>query len=756
MLPVLLAATLIGSSASAVSVAQTDTAHCGVRAELDGRPRLAICRAAGSIDIDGERSEPGWRGAARIDLPYEVYPGNNRAAAVATSCFLAFDDDNLYVFCDAADPDPSGIRAFLTPRDEVEGQDRIGVILDPFNDNRRAFEFVVTPLGVQADGVFDQQQGRVDSSWDAIWRSAGRITDAGYSVEAALPFKSLRFPRAATVQTWGFYAWRVRLRSEEVETRSTPIDRGDSCLLCQAGLLTGFHDISPSRNLQLTPTLTGSRSDARVDFPAGSLDAGAVQLEPGLDARWGPTPDLSLAATVNPDFSQVEADVAQLDVNNRFTLFYPEKRPFFLEASELYATPLLAVFTRTIADPVFATKLSGKRGGTAVGVVMASDQINNLLLPANQGSSFVSLEMAATSAIARVRRDVGSSSTLGALYTGRQGAGYHNRVIGVDAFLRPLPPLTVRFQYLRSHTDYPDSLATAQRQTSLPFSGSATYAQANYESRTWRGQAQLRALDPGFRADAGFIEQVDVREVNLWGQRQFWGKGGGWVTRANLTGGFWNQWRSDGLLTEKVFWGNFLYFGPGLLRIFVDYQRRSEFFEGETYSLNRYRGEVGFAPSGGLRLALSVRAGDAIDLANARKVDQTRIDASLELRIGRHIDLSFKDAIERLTTPVRVIVTAHLPQLRAVYNFNATTFVRAIAQYQNTDRNPDAYASTVNTNQRQVFLQLLFAYEANPQTLLYLGYADDRLGFAIPDESVVPLTLASRTFFVKMSYAWLP
>lgn len=756
MLAALIRAALIGTALAPTAAAQTVTNGCGERTEWNGRPRITVCRAMGTIDVDGARSEPGWQGAARIDLPYEVYPGNNTNADVATNCYIAFDDENLFLSCDAADPEPSGIRAFFAPRDQLEGQDRIGVVVDPFNDTRRAFEFIVTPLGVQADGVYAQQQGEVDPSWDAIWRSAGRMTESGYSIELAVPFKSLSFPRADTVQTWGFYAWRLRPRSEEVETRSTRLDRRNSCLLCQAALVTGLHSISPSRNVQITPTLTGSRSDVRPNFPAGSLDAGAVRIEPGLDARWGPSPDLSLAATVNPDFSQVETDVAQLDVNNRFTLFYPEKRPFFLEAAEIYTTPLRAVFTRTIADPIFATKLSAKKSATAVGAVLAADRVNNVLLPANQGSSLVSLDGRVTSAIARVTRDVGASSTLGVLYTGREGTGYHNRVLSLDAFLQPLAPVTLRFQFLRSHTDYPDSLAAAQRQAALPFSGNAAYAQANYESRTWRGQAYARALDPGFRADAGFVEQVDVREVNAWAQRQFWGERNGWFTRLNFTGGFWNHWRSDGLLTERVFWGNVLYLGPAMLRIFVDYQRRSEFFEGAIYSLNRYHGEVGFAPSGELRAALSVRAGDAIDLANVRKVAQTRFDASLRLRIGRHIDLTFSDALEGLADGDAAIVTAHLPQLRAVYNLNATTFFRVIAQYQNTDRNPEVYTDTVNANERNLLLQLLFAYEASPQTLLYLGYADNRFGFADTEQSVVPLTLTSRTFFLKLSYAWLP
>lgn len=745
-----------GVLAQSVEPPAIDAIACGESAEVSGKRAVRVCRAIGELEIDGVREEAAWSAAARVDLPFETYPGDNARAPVATACYVTFDERDLFVACDAADPDPAGIRAFYTPRDESSGQDRIGFLLDPFNDARRAFEFIVTPLGVQADGVFDQQDGSVDASWDAIWKSAGHITDSGYSVEVAIPFKSLRFPNTENLQSWGFYIWRTRPRSDNLETRSVPFDRGNGCLLCQAELLTGLRDIAPGRNVQLTPTLTGSRSDVRIAFPSGALETGTPGVRAGADAQWSPSPNVSLAATVNPDFSQVEADVAQLDVNNRFTLFFPEKRPFFLEGAEFYSTPFRTVFTRTISNPVFGARLSGKMGGTAVGAIVAGDRVNNLLLPANQGSSMASVDSRVVSTIARARRDIGSSSTIGLLYTGREGPGYHNRVLGVDGFVQPWSPLTLRFHVLHSHTDYVDEFAHEQQQPAGGFAGDGALVQANYESRTLRGQAQGRIVDSGFRADAGFVEQVDVREVNVWGQRQFWGGRGRWLERLNLTAGHWTKWRSDGLVTEQVFWGNVLYLGPRLLRVFLDYQRRREYYAGAVYWLNRYRAEVGFAPSGVLSASVAGRTGDAIDLANTRSARQDQLSVALRLRIGRHADLDLQHAFERLRSGGVPVVTAQLSQLRAVYNLSARTYVRAIVQYRFTDRNPAAYVDPVEESAQSLFSQLLFAYEANPQTLVFLGYSDGRDGVTEADGSVIPLTLASRTFFVKLSYAWRP
>jgi hypothetical protein len=733
-----------------------DSAACGAWRTLAGRRQLSVCPAAGPIRIDGARDDAGWAGATRIELPYEVYPGDNRDARVRTTCWLTFDERHLFLFCEAADPDPGAIRAFFTPRDDVEGQDRIGLMLDPFNDARHAFEFAATPLGVQEDGVYDPQQGSVDVSWDAIWRSAGRVTTTGYSVEIAIPFSSFRFPRGSGTVPWGFFLWRLRPRSQSEETRSVPLDRGNSCLLCQAELAVGLGDAAPGRNLQLTPTLTTSRTDARPSFPTGPLETGAPEVSPGGDVQWNPGSNLTVAATVSPDFSQVEADVAQLDVNNRFTLFFPEKRPFFVEGAEFYSTPMQAVFTRTVADPTFAAKLSAKMGGSAVGAVVARDRVTNLVLPANQGSALAFIDAGVTTAIARLRRDVGTSSTLGLLYTGREAAGYHNRILGLDAFALPWRPLTLRLQILHSRSRYPAAFAAANGQPTASFTGSAALAQVNYDSRTWRGEAYGRLLDPMFRADAGFITQVDVREVNAWVQRQFWGRGGSqWLTRFNLTGGFWDTRRVDGSLTERVFWGNVLYLGPGMLRVFLDYQRRRELYADAYYSLDDYRAEVGIAPSGAVQLALEARAGDAIDLDNARPADWLLLRASATLRLGRHLDLGLSDAFERLSSSGASSVASHLPQLRAVYNLDAHTLLRAILQYRATGRDTAAYAVPVAADEQHLFLQLLLAYEPSPQTVLFVGYADDRDGLTDPSGRT-PLTMRSRTFFVKLGYAWRP
>ena len=251
--------------------------------------------------------------------------------------------------------------------DTLIQDDHVGLMLDTFNDERRAFQFRINPLGVQADAIFSEQDGVEDFSWDMIWKaSATRITDEGYVVEVALPLKQLRFQAGAAVQTWGFEAFRSWPRNVRHRLSSQPRDRDKGCLLCQENKITGFEGLAQGRNVELDPTATFSRTDQRLRRrrTPGSRAVRARAMS-GLTGRWSVTPNLTLNGTVNPDFSQVEADVAQLDVNQRFALFYPEKRPFFLEGVDFFTTPVQTVFTRTVADPTFGAKLTGKQGANA-------------------------------------------------------------------------------------------------------------------------------------------------------------------------------------------------------------------------------------------------------------------------------------------------------------------------------------------------------------------------------------------------------
>ena len=327
------------------------------------------------------------------------------------------DGANLYVGFEASDPDPSAIRGYLRDRDSAYSDDFVGIIIDTYNDGRRAFEFLANPLGVQMDLTNNEastggNMGKEDDSWDAIWGSAGRINGEGYVVEMKIPLTQLRFPAVEGLKTWGFDLTRNYPRGSSYRFTNNPLVRGNNCYLCQIGEFSGLTDAEPGRDLEIVPTLTASKSDSTEEPGIDPLISDGTQTEAGLSVRWGISPDLTANLAINPDFSQVEADAAQLDVNNRFALFFPEKRPFFLEGADYFSTPLRAVFTRTIASPDVGAKLTGKRGDHTFGVLAAEDAVTNLLFPGLFGSDATTLEQSNTSFIGRYSRGFGNTSAI--------------------------------------------------------------------------------------------------------------------------------------------------------------------------------------------------------------------------------------------------------------------------------------------------------------------------------------------------------
>ena len=717
---------------------------------------LTLTRAASAIRIDGRLDEPAWQSAGKLDVFYEWRPGENSAPPVKTDCLVTYDDSRIYIGFRCFDPDPSKIRAHLMDRDAIDTfiqDDHVEFMLDTFNDERRAFQFRINPLGVQADAAFSELDGYEDFSWDAIWESAGAITDFGYTVEVAVPFNQLRFPRGNGVQTWGFEAERSYPRNVRHRMSSHVRDRNRTCLLCQFNKITGFEGITPGLNMQFTPTLTVNRNDTRSDFPSGPINAGPTEADPGLTARWGLTPNLMLNATANPDFSQVEADVAQLDVNTRYALFYPEKRPFFLEGADFFMTPIQAVFTRTVADPFWGAKLTGKIGRSAVGFFAARDRINNLLFPSNQGTGVASLDDDVTSGVFRYRYDLGRGSTLGALYAGRDGGGYRNQAGGVDGFLRLGERDMVIFQFLRSDTRYPFSLASEYGQSTDAFAGNALLAQYIHQTRSWLVAAAYQDLDPGFRADSGFMPRVDTRMIDLETDVIFYGKRGGgkrgeWFNTLRFWVRAYRVEDHSGRLTDSRIALGGLYEGPLQSAFQVVGRLNQEYYEGRLYDTSDVVVAAGIKPASGLNFMLEGNLAGAIDYANARDALALRVGPTAEFGLGRHVNFNASYWLERLTREEGRIYTANLLQGRLIYNVNTRCFLRAIVQFQDVDRNPALYGYPVAETARELFSQFLFSYKLNAQTVLFLGYSDNSLGM-----TGIDLTRTGRTFFLKIGYA---
>ena len=715
-------------------------------------------RTAAEIRIDGRLDEAAWQTATNFDLAYEVHPGENSAAPFATRCRLLYDDERLLVGCTASDPDPAAIRARFTDRDEAYDGDFVGVRLDPFLDRRRAFEFYVNPLGVQMDLVRDDlaadrpgEDADEDTSWDALWASAGRVTPDGYEVELAIPFSSLRFPPGGGLQRWGIGFTRVRPRRDRLELASEPLDRNRNCSVCQLQTVEGFEGISPGRHLELDPTVTIQRAERRASIPEGRLEAEAVEIEAGLTATWGITPDIILSGTANPDFSQVEADALELDVNQQFAIFYPERRPFFLEGADFFATPFQIVFTRNVADPDWGLKVSGKRERSAFGAFVAEDARTSLLIPGSRRSSLTELPFGSTDAVVRYRRDLGLNSVLGFVATSREGDRYSNRVAGLDGLFRLGAVDSLRVQAVGSRTEYPEEISAAYSQPTGSFTDPAYYLSYNHDARNWRLAATWEEIGRDFRADLGFLPQVDRRYAKLLAERTWWARPDArWIRFSfGIDHVHTDDQRGEPIERLDELW--FVLRGRRESTLFVQAADRERTISGRTFEERYIEGQAEVRPSGALELHLSWQIGDDVDLDELRPADQVTLGAGLTWEPGRHLRAEFDHREQRLSIDEGWLFTAKLTELRLVWQFTLRSFARVILQHRDLARDGDLYHSPVDEKSQRLFSQLLYSYRINPQTVFYVGTSDTELGTDRFDSLPV-----DRTLFVKVGYAWLP
>ena len=699
------------------------------------------------VRIDGVLDEEVWDDALKLELRYEVNPGENIPAHVRSEVLMAYDRTHLYIAFRCYDPQPAAIRAHLTDRDSAWNDDRVVAVLDTFNDERRAFNFCVNPVGVQMD--YAGPNGSEDIGWDAIWDSAGRITAWGWVAEMAIPFSSISFQRGDGAQTWGFVAARHYPRSHQYWFNIVPDDRNNNCTLCQAAKIEGFEGITSGRNVEINPTLTAVRSEERSSFPDGDFETRDQEADVGLTANWGMTPNLTLSATVNPDFSQVEADALQLDINEPFALFFPERRPFFTEGSDFFATRLNIVHTRTMRSPTWGVKLAGKEGANTFGAYVVRDELTNLIFPGSQSSSSTSLAMASTASVFRYRRDIGNRYTVGLLATDREGDDYFNRLLGFDGEFRLTNRDRVSVQFLGSSTSYPDEVATCYGQPQGRFNDRALdifYVHSTRSLSWWGG---YRDIGRGFRADLGYMPQVDLQNFNAGLGYNWIAKPGEWWSSVNINGGY-NLYRDQNgeLLRELI--NVYMNYNGALQSSFSPViSRTREVYNGVEFDLNSVSLSGGFWPNGNTRLWAGATFGDHIDYANTRPGKMLRLLTQMNFNLGLHLRFSFNHTFERLTVDSGRLYTANISQATAIYQFNTRTFFRSIVQYVDYNYSSELYTFDIDSEYKRLFTQLLFSYKINPRTVLFIGYSDNYFG-----TQEFSITQAQRTFFAKIGYAW--
>ena len=743
--------TSVKLSTSLVLLALVFMGYPSYELHAQSQPNYNIPRVNTEPRIDGQIDQGEWSQATRIPVNIETNPNDNVPAEVEAQALLMEDGEVLYVAFIALDPDPDQIRAFYRDRDSMWNDDWVAIILDTFNDERRAFEFFANPYGVQADAIQDDVNGDEDRSWNAIWDSAGQINQDGYVVEMAIPMKQLRFTPSQNNQTWGIDLVRFYPRDRDTRIANNPRDRNIACYLCQISKADGFANLTRSRNLEVIPTVTSTSVENRN--PAmGGWDSESIDAQGSLDVRWGISQDLYLNATLNPDFSQVEADSAQLDINNTFSLFFPERRTFFLDGADYFDTFERLVHTRNISDPDYGLKLTGKSGGHTYALLTANDVTTSFLIPRSLGSSVASLgETESKVAIGRYRLDIFENSTIGALITDRRADGYNNTVSSVDAVLRPTDQDSISIQSMHSSSDYP-TLIQSQYGQAGSLSDTSQRLEYRHNDRRWDWRLGYTDMGDDFRADLGFVNRVDFKFVVATVGHTWRGESDDFFNRIRVALDYDRTQDQSGLQLEEEFEVFLNMDGPKQSFLSGLFGGSETYWNGKYFDEQFNQLRIGFTPRANLRLSALIRVEDIVDFANTRLGRSKRLGPSVNYRWGKHLELDFDHTLQQFDVDGGRLFTANLTDLKTTYQFSARSFLRFTLQYTDNKRNQDLYVRSVQARTKQLTTQLLYSYRFSAATRFFIGYSD--AGFQNDTYDAIEKT--NRTVFAKFSYAWLP
>ena len=755
----------------------------------DGRANrihVDVPRIDATANIDGNLDEPVWGRAARLTGFSQYQPVDGRPAEEPTEVLVWYSPDAIYFGIRARETHGNVVRATHANRDNIDSEDQIQILLDTDNSRQIAFLFGVNPYGVQQDGTrsstfaggaggpsatgggfrnMNPLEGSVDLNPDYFFESKGRLIEGGYEVEVRIPFKSLRY-QDARVQSWGIHVLR-RIQHTGFQDTWAPAVRANANFLAQSGSLDGLHDLQRGLVLEATPTLT-AHADRSPTVGNGRDFQRKADL--GGDVRWGIRQNLSLNGTINPDFSQVEADVGQVLLNERFALFYPEKRPFFLDGLELFDSPNQLIYTRQIVAPLGGVKLTGKLGGTNVASMIVGDD-RQYSWGGNHSPLF---------GVSRIRYDYGSSNTLGAVLTTREDGSSFSRVAAGDFRFYHSKLYFAQFQAARSWTD---SLRNRRN-------GSLYQADWDRTGRAWGFHYALRSLDPGFKAAAGFVNRTGIIQANVFNRLSFYGDKNALVQTYGSFFFFnriWNNagdghglaessesisptatirggWQLSGAVSHNYFaFDPSLYSGLTVQRsggpltdtaaFIVPPPEKNEWGGSFRVTTPTYRF---FSGTG------SITESQVPSFREGAPGNSSRIDAGLDVRPTTAIRSSL--SFSRLTIARKLdgsrFSSETIPRIKVEYQVSPPIFLRLVGQYAARSRSPleDRNGNPILVNgvldtgstTNEFSTDWLFSYRPVPGTLVYLGY-----GSALEEPREFRFQDLRRTrdgFFGKISY----
>ena len=757
-------------------------------------PHITVPKLSGEVKIDGELTEDFWKKAAVADNFVENDPGDQVKPPVESKALIAYDDNNLYIALIAYD-DPSTIRSSYSDRDNIFRDDYFGIIMDTYGDQSWGYELFVNPFGIQGD-LRIESSGNEDSSFDIIWYSQGIVTDSGYQVEISIPFASLRFPNKEK-QNWRINFWRDHQRDLRRHYSWGALDRDNPCFICKLGYLDGIEGIKSGQNIEILPSVIGYQSSTRDPFhPNTRLNNEDPDGELSLNGRYGISSNSSLEVTFNPDFSQVESDGDQIDVNTNYGLFFSESRPFFQEGSELYNTWFDGVYTRTINDPIFAAKYTAKFGRTSLALLSARDENSPVTITlGSQSARYLAKD--SWSNIFRIKHVFKDDAFVGFLFTDRRRekvdsseisdggtnlSSANGSLFGVDANYRFSKSLNLEFQTIISHTgeanDYGaaliDTTEEGLNQTTFDrgqhtigldgekYWGSGTYASLEYNTRNYSLDLDYREASPTLRAENGFINQNDYRQLSINTAYDF-RPSGSFLSFWEPQFGIGRRWRHTGEFNPFKF--NEAAFDEWIsLGGYFRFTKQTNIFFQYTNSQERYFGKllpgisiIDFSVD--TRFSKIISGG--FDMSMGHVIRRDKLNPELgsvknfsfflifkptkRLRLDPTFDYSKMDYRDSYlaTHPGtdKNIYEGYIFRTRLTYQFTRELFLRLVVQYNDFSERLD--------------IEPLLTYKINPFTKFYIGMSGGYEQF-YPEEEELNLDqkwlLKDRQIFAKLQY----
>ncbi len=730
-----------------------------------------------NIRIDGILDEPVWSKASRYGNFCEVNPGENTKPEVETEVIIYYDEDNLYFGFICYENDMIKMRKTLCERDKMFSDDFCGFFLDTYNEGRQAYELFVNPYGIQGDLMWTTP-GNEDATFDMIWYSDAKIYHNKWTIEIAIPFKSIRFPNKK-VQDWQIQLLRIRPRENRFQYSLMPITRDDPTLFTRACKINGVESIKGGKNFELLPYVIGSQTGAITDYKNSNSEFKNEKPEGdiGFNIKYGITSNITADFTLNPDYSQIESDAGIISVNNPIAFSFSEKRPFFLEGANIFQTPIYVVYTRAINSPFIALKTTGKVGKTEFGYLSAYDKKTSFIIPFAENSDFILTDRTSLSNIIRIKHTIKDEAYIGFIMTDREvnkegpftmkllnfdsynnnkaqllNVDGYNRAIGFDGKIKFSESYIFDFQlmkYVTKEINYPDYDASGKinggdytkKLDGEYYTGYQTYGIFTRSGRHWNYNIAYRDISPTARRDNGYLGINDYRQIEMWQgymfypesktilriQPQFYGfvknYYDGKPREQFLQPNVWIQFRNQiSLSTGFMFVNNEKFrgvFHEGVRRGYLNFDVNS--FKKITFGGNISMGKYIIRsdnPSVGYGISIGF-------WSTLKPLSNLTIQNDYE-----YFELSKGYQGEK-------IYAGYIFRNVSTYNLTKNISFRLISEY--------------NTFSGSFYFNPLGSYKPNPFTIFYLGFTDMFNDTDTPNGQP-KYVLTDRQFFLKMQY----